>query len=89
MKTKRDFISEITINEANFKYCAENGVINGILLAGIENAIQGYTDQQLRLHGVGNQRALLIAFTERCNRFRTTQEEILIDEIDIFMDSNL
>jgi len=52
MKTKRDFIYEIKVNEANFKYCAETGIINGTLLIDIENAMQKYTDQQLLLHGV-------------------------------------
>ena len=60
MKTKRDFISEITTNEANFKYCAEKGVINGVLLVDIETAMQKYTDQQLILHDVSQQRELLL-----------------------------
>ena len=61
MKTKRDFIDEIKVNEANFKYCAETGIINGTLLIDIENAMQKYTDQQLLLHGVSQQRVLLQA----------------------------
>lgn len=64
MKTKRDFISEITTNEANFKYCAEKGVINGVLLVDIETAMQKYTDQQLILHDVSQQRELLLAYEE-------------------------
>lgn len=53
MKTKRDFINEIKVNEANFKHCAETGVINGTLLLDIENAMQKYADHQLNLYGVG------------------------------------
>ena len=52
MKTKRDFISEITTNEPNFKYCAKTGVINGTLLVDIEKVMQKYAEQQCAIQRV-------------------------------------
>ncbi len=73
MKTKRDFISEITTNEANFKYCAENGVINGVLLVDIEKAMQEYSDQQLRLHDVVDCKCNAPKYVNKGDVFRCTK----------------
>lgn len=51
------------------------------------NECQQEHNKQLRLHIVSQQRELLKAFTEKCNRYRTTMEEITPEEIDKFMDS--
>lgn len=44
-------------------------------------------EKQLLIQRVSQQRELLNAFTEKCNRYRTTMEEITPEEIDKFMDS--
>jgi hypothetical protein len=44
-------------------------------------------EKQFSLQGVSQQRELLKAFTEKCNKYRTTMEEITPEEIDKFMDS--
>ena len=43
--------------------------------------------KKLTLTDVSQQRELLKAFTEKCNKYRTTMEEITPEEIDKFMDS--
>lgn len=81
MKTKRDFIREITTNEANFRYCAETGVINGTLLVDIENAMQKYADQQCDIQRVS--KSLPINECERCKNLATHKANLLEENYNL------
>lgn len=54
MKTPRDYIKEMTVDDLNLKHIGTTGVINGSLLISIENAMIEYAKQK-----VGEQRDIM------------------------------